>query len=149
MFSRSVVETMATAEEFKFYAIADSVEVTCSAETVKVRRPKLYCIYESLSLTFVLRFGKGTEDTTQLISAVFGRAVNTLKTLEVVTTFPNGKPVQYVTWRCNVTPPVTNYSSSKADPEKPEHKFVEILRLSGVRHIEMLVPLHKSFDQDE
>lgn len=140
---------MATAEEFKFHAVADSVEVTCGAETVKVRRPKLYCVYEGLSLTFVLRFGKGTEDTTQHISVVFGRAVDTLESLGITTIFPHAKPVQYVNWRCNVRPPVTNYSSSKADPEKPEHKLVEILRLPGARRIEMLVPLHKSFHQDE
>jgi hypothetical protein len=45
---------MATAEDFKFYAIANSIQVTRGAETIDVSRPKLYCIYEGLSLKFVL-----------------------------------------------------------------------------------------------
>jgi hypothetical protein len=81
--------------------------------------------------------------------AVFGGAENTLKKLEISTSFPDAKLVQTVTWRCNVMPPVTNYSASKADLENPEHKFVKILLLPSERRIEMLVLLHKSFHQDK
>src|SRR6266436_257059 len=136
---------MATTEEFKFYAIADSVQVTRGSETADVSRPKLYCIYEGLSLKFVLRFGRGTDDTTQLITAVFGHAVNNLDELYILTTFPDTKPVQCLIWRCNRTPLITNYSSTKADPNKPEHKFTKILQLPGEKCIKMLVPIHKNF----
>jgi hypothetical protein len=88
---------MATAEDFKFYAIANSVQVTRSAETIDVSRPKLYCVYEGLSLKFVLRFGRGTDDTTQLITAVFRHAVNNLDQLYILTTFLDAKPVQCLT----------------------------------------------------
>ena len=88
---------MATAEDFKFYAIANSVQVTRGAETIDVSRPKLYCVYEGLSLKFMLQFGRGTDDTTQLITAVFRYAVNNLDQLYILTTFLDAKPVQYLT----------------------------------------------------
>jgi hypothetical protein len=140
---------MATAEDFKFYAIANSVQVTHGAETIDVSRPKLYCVYEGLSLKFMLRFGRGTDDTTQLITAVFRYAVNNLDQLYILTTFLDVKPVQCLTWRCNGTPLITNYSSTKADPENPEHEFTKILQLPGEKLIKMLVPMHKNFYIDE
>jgi hypothetical protein len=64
-------------------------------------------------------------------------------------TFLDAKPVQCLTWHCNRTPLITNYSSTKVDPENPEHEFTKILQLPGEKLIKMLVPMHKNFYIDE
>jgi hypothetical protein len=139
---------MATEGDFKYYALADSVQATRGAETVEVSKPKLYCVYEGFSLKFILRFGKGTDNPAQNITAVFELAAKNLEQLYMLTTFPSIKPVQCLTWRCNQMPQITNYST-QADPKKPEHEFTEILQLPGEKRIKMLVRMHNKFYLDE
>jgi hypothetical protein len=62
---------IATIEDFKYYIIADSVQVIHGIEIAKVSKPKLFYIYKGLSLKFMLQFRKGTNNFTKHITAVF------------------------------------------------------------------------------
>jgi hypothetical protein len=62
-----------------------------------VSKAKLYIVYKGLSLRIVLRFGKGTDEATHHITAVFELAANNVERLEIMTTFPDTKPIQRLT----------------------------------------------------
>jgi hypothetical protein len=142
------VVTMATMEDFKYYVEADLVQVTYGLEIAEVSKLKLFCVYEGLALKFMLRFGKGTDDSTKHITAVFQLAPRNLDGLYILTTFPDTKPVQVLTWYCNQAPLISNYST-KAQEKKAEHKFTEILQLPGPKHIKLVAPMIKTFSINE
>jgi hypothetical protein len=104
-----------------------------------------YCVYEGLSLTFVLQFRRDTDDTMQFITAMFGHAVNNLNQLYILTTFPNAKLVQCLTWYYNRTTLIINYSSTKANLKKSEYKFMKIFQLLNERLIKIQVLIYKNF----
>ena len=65
---------MAAVEDFKYSADAARVQVRYTEtgkETVHSGKVKLYFIYESLSFRIMLHFGKGTDNPTKNITAVF------------------------------------------------------------------------------
>jgi hypothetical protein len=84
-------------EDFKYYVIADSVQIIHSIEITEVSKPKLFCVYNSLSLKFMLQFGNGMDNSTKYITAVFQLTASYLNRLYVLIIFPDTKVVQVLT----------------------------------------------------
>jgi hypothetical protein len=139
---------MAAVEDFKYFVNAERVQATHDTETVEVSKVKFFCIYEGLSLKIMLRFGKGTDHTSQNITAIFEFATKNLDELHILSTFRGTAPIQELTWCCNYTPLIWNYSK-RADPKQAEHRFTEILQLPGKKKIKLLAPMIKKFWIDE
>lgn len=135
---------MAAMEDFKYFVNADWVQATHDTETVKVSKVKFFCIYEGLSLKIMLRFGKGTDHTSQNITAIFKFATKNLDELYILSTFRGTAPIQELTWCYNYIPLIWNYSK-RADPKQAEHRFTEILQLTGKKKLKLLAPMIKKF----
>lgn len=139
---------MASSGDFKYHAVAHSARVTHGIATVEVTKPKVYFVREGFSLKYKLRFGKGTDDPAQNITAVFDVAARNLEDLQELCTYPGTKPVQRWTWNCHQTPQISNYSTPAA-PKTLEHQFTEILLQPGEKRMELVVPWHKKLWFDE
>ena len=146
-----ITATMATKDQFSktVTVFEDSGSVECNKQTTAMPRTKLKCQYDGISLTFTMRFGKGTDDPKEPVQVILDTDTGGLGNLSFQRGTMYQKPIVHATWECRNTPLITNYTSSRADRNKLEHQFAQILLKEGVKNFRIRVPNIQSFSWDD
>lgn len=114
-------------------------------QTVSLPKTKLRCKYDGLRLTFTMRFGKGTDDPEEPVDILFDADTGALSHLGVQKDYMYKKQIVHVVWECRCDPHISNYTSSRADWRKPEHKFTDLLLNEGVKSFRLRIPSTEAF----
>lgn len=112
-------------------------------------KTKLRCKYDGLRLTFSMRFSKGTNDPEKPVDILFDADAGALGYLGVQKDYMYKKPIVHVVWECRCVPPISNYTSSRADRRNPDYKFPELLLNEGVKSFRLRVPSTDDFSWND
>lgn len=136
---------MATNEQFTKTITVFEGHAEHNKVTTSLPKTKLKCQYDGICLKFTMRFGKGTDDPKEPIVVVFDTDAGGLSNFSAMDIMVYRKHMAWLTWECRDTPRITNYTSSRADQTKPDHKFAELLLGQGVINFRLRVPIIETF----
>lgn len=140
---------MASKDGFNLTITVFSGLAESGLKSATMPKTKLTCLYDGLTLSFVMRFGRGTDDTKAPIRVVFDLDAGNLDALTFHQIIQYRKPTAHVFWHCRNAPRISNYTSSRADQNQPDHKFAEYLLREDVKKLSINVPSIPKFSWED